>query len=160
MKDHIGFGYDIHRLEQGFDLWLGGVLLSAPKGAVGHSDADVLIHAICDSLLGAAALRDIGYHFPDSDPSLKGISSGILLKKVIEKVLEAGYGIGNIDATIVLQEPKLSSYIPGIVIKLSEIIGIPSSHISVKATTKEKMDETGKGNAVEAYAVALIYPLS
>jgi 2-C-methyl-D-erythritol 2,4-cyclodiphosphate synthase len=157
--DRIGFGYDIHRLEQGFDLWLGGVLVPAEKGAVGHSDADVLIHAICDSLLGAASLGDIGFHFPDTSSEFKGISSSILLKKVIAMVLEKAYGIGNIDATIVLEKPKLSSFIPDIIKSLAEISGIPAENISVKATTKENMDATGKGEAIEAYSVALIFPL-
>ncbi len=159
MRNRIGFGYDIHRLEPGYKLWLGGVLLDADKGAVGHSDADVLIHAFCDALLGAASLRDIGFHFPDNSDEFKGISSSILLKKVIGMVLDKGYGIGNVDTTIVLQHPRISPYIPEIQKKLAAITGIPADNISVKAKTKEGMDASGQGLAVEAYAVALIFPL-
>lgn len=153
----VGFGYDVHQLKQGYDLWLGGIKIDHDKGSVGHSDADVLIHVICDALLGAADLRDIGYHFPDTDPEYKGIDSKKLLKKVVELMQDNGFIIGNIDSTICLEQPKINPYVPQMKKVLSEIMNIQTSQLSIKATTKEKMGFVGKLKGVEAYAVVLIY---
>ncbi len=152
-----GIGYDVHKLAEGYKLWIGGIEIPFKKGSVGHSDGDVLIHAICDAILGAANLRDIGYHFPDSDPGFKGIDSKILLKKVIDITRRAGYELGNIDSTICLQEPKLSTFIPVMVKTLAFVIGVAEDQISVKATTTEKMGFTGTGEGISAYASVLIY---
>jgi len=152
-----GFGYDVHQLETGRDFWLGGIKLDAPFGAKGHSDADILIHVICDALLGAANLRDIGYHFPDSDPQYKGIDSKKLLKSVIERLQDKNYAVGNIDSTICLQNFKINPHIPEMKKCLSEIVLIPEDHISIKATTSEKMGFVGRGEGIAAYASVLIY---
>jgi len=152
----IGFGFDTHRLEEGEKLFLGGIPVPYIKGAAGHSDADVLIHSICDSLLGAAGLRDIGYHFPDTSDEYKNIESSILLKKCCGLIHEAGYEIANIDTTVVLQSPKISAYIPGMVNHLSEVMEIPSNRISVKAKTSEKLGFIGREEGVSAYAVVLL----
>jgi 2-C-methyl-D-erythritol 2,4-cyclodiphosphate synthase len=152
----IGFGFDTHKLEEGFTLRLGGVDVPYEKGSVGHSDADVLIHAICDALLGAAALRDIGFHFPDTDPEYKGIDSRILLSKTHELLKENGYSIQNIDSTIVLQDPKINPHIPAMVKALSEALGIPGNLVSIKAKTGEKLGFIGRGEGVSAYAVVLV----
>ncbi|TVQ91534.1 MAG: 2-C-methyl-D-erythritol 2,4-cyclodiphosphate synthase [Bacteroidetes bacterium] len=157
MKFKVGFGYDVHRLEKDYDLIIGGVHIPFEKGLVGHSDADVLIHAIMDALLGAAGLRDIGYHFPDTDPAFKGIDSKVLLQKTMDMIREKGFKPGNIDATVSLQNPKIKDYIPEMQIILSRIIGIPSEDISVKATTTEKLGFIGEGRGVAAQAVVLIY---
>jgi len=157
MKFKVGFGYDVHRLEKDYDLIIGGVHIPYEKGLVGHSDADVLIHAIMDALLGAAGLRDIGYHFPDTDPSLKGIDSKVLLQKTMDMIREKGFKPGNIDATVSLQKPKIKDYIPEMQTVLSRITGIPTEDISVKATTTEKLGFVGKGRGVAAQAVVLIY---
>jgi 2-C-methyl-D-erythritol 2,4-cyclodiphosphate synthase len=157
MNFRIGFGYDVHQLEKGYDLWLGGIKLQHEKGAVGHSDADVLIHAIADALLGAAGLRDIGYFFPDTDPALKGIDSKILLRKVVDLLDEKGYRIGNIDSTVCLEKPKINPHINSMQECLSGILAITPAQISIKATTKEKMGFVGEERGIEAYAVALIY---
>lgn len=147
----------MHRLEKDYDLIIGGVHIPYEKGLVGHSDADVLIHAIMDALLGAAGLRDIGYHFPDTNPSLKGIDSKVLLQKTMDMIREKGFKPGNIDATVSLQKPKIKDYIPEMQTVLSRITGIPTEDISVKATTTEKLGFVGKGRGVAAQAVVLIY---
>ncbi|MGD9328846.1 MAG: 2-C-methyl-D-erythritol 2,4-cyclodiphosphate synthase [Cyclobacteriaceae bacterium] len=157
MNFRIGFGYDVHQLSEGYDLSLGGIKIPHKKGSVGHSDADVLIHVICDALLGAANLRDIGYHFPDSDPKYKNIDSKKLLIEVMNLLQDKGFSIGNIDSTVCLQEPKIKSYIPGMIDCLSETMGIEPDKISIKATTTEKMGFTGREEGIEAYAVVLIY---
>lgn len=152
----IGFGFDVHRLSEGYPLWMGGVRLEHSKGLEGHSDADVLIHAICDALLGAAALRDIGYHFPPSDPQYKGIDSKILLARVMELVRSQGYELGNIDATIAAEQPKLNPHILDMQRVLAEVIQVEVSDISLKATTTEKLGFTGREEGISAYAVALL----
>ncbi|MGE5424842.1 MAG: 2-C-methyl-D-erythritol 2,4-cyclodiphosphate synthase [Syntrophothermus sp.] len=152
----IGFGFDTHRLAEGYPLMLGGVRIPHSLGAAGHSDADVLIHAICDALLGAAALRDIGYHFPDTDSQYKGIDSTILLQKTIEKIKEAGFSISNIDSTVVLQAPKINPYIPEMTQVLARVTGLSESQISVKAKTSEKLGFIGREEGVSAYTVVLI----
>ncbi len=157
MNIRVGMGYDVHQLAPNYKLWIGGIEIPHSKGSVGHSDGDVLIHVICDALLGAANLRDIGYHFPDNDPSLKGVDSKLLLKKVVELIKEKGYSIGNIDSTVCLQEPKLNPHIPSMKKVLSEIMQIDIEDLSIKATTTEKMGFVGKGEGVSAYASVLIY---
>lgn len=152
----IGSGYDVHRLTENRKLILGGVEIPYEKGLLGHSDADVLVHAVMDALLGAAALRDIGYHFPDSDPKYKGISSMILLKKTLELVREKGYRIINIDATITAQRPKLKDYIDDMIKNISEVLEIESSAVNIKATTEEGLGFTGEGLGISAFAVCLI----
>ncbi|HNX06282.1 MAG TPA: 2-C-methyl-D-erythritol 2,4-cyclodiphosphate synthase [Bacteroidales bacterium] len=152
----IGFGFDTHKLQPDADLFLGGVKIPSEKGAVGHSDADVLIHAICDALLGAANLGDIGTHFPDSDEQYKGIDSKILLKKVVAILNEKNFHIANIDTTVCLEKPKIAPYIIQIQQKLSEVIGIPDYDISVKAKTSEKLGFIGREEGVSAYAVVLL----
>ncbi|MFT6865529.1 MAG: 2-C-methyl-D-erythritol 2,4-cyclodiphosphate synthase [Cyclobacteriaceae bacterium] len=153
----IGYGYDVHALAEGVDFWLGGIHVPHSHGAYGHSDADVLIHVICDALLGAASLRDIGFHFSDKDPKYKGIDSKILLKEVVRLVSEKGYGIVNIDATVCLQEPKIEPYIEEMRFKLAEVMGLPVDDVSIKATTTEWLGFVGKKEGVAAHAVALIY---
>lgn len=153
----VGFGYDVHQLAEGQAFWLGGIQIPHEKGAVGHSDADVLVHVICDALLGAANLRDIGYHFSDRDPQYKGIDSKILLKQVIHLLDEAGYGIGNIDSTICLQIPKINPHIPAMKTCLAEVMGITEGQLSIKATTTEKLGFVGREEGVSAYCVVLIY---
>jgi 2-C-methyl-D-erythritol 2,4-cyclodiphosphate synthase len=155
-KIRIGFGYDVHRLETGNELWLGGIRLDHTKGAVGHSDADVLIHAICDALLGAANLRDIGFHFSNTDPKYKGIDSKVLLKEVCVLIRTAGYEIGNIDATLALEAPKINRHIPEMQRVLAGVMGIPTADISIKATTNEGLGYVGSEQGLNAYAVALI----
>ena len=156
MNFRIGFGYDVHKLETGYALWIGGIKIEHTKGSVGHSDGDVLIHAICDGLLGAANLRDIGVHFPDTDPNLKGIDSKILLKKTIDIVRSNGFEIGNIDTTICLQKPKLKDLIPTMQKVLANVLEIPSDSLSIKATTTEKLGFVGHEEGIAAYAVVLI----
>ena len=156
MKIKVGFGYDVHQLVDGADFWLGGIKIDHTKGTVGHSDADVLIHTICDALLGAANMRDIGFHFPPSDDQYKGIDSKILLGKVVSLLTKKGYSIGNIDATIALQEPKINPYIPKMVEILSAVMGIEEEDVSIKATTTEKLGFEGRKEGVSAYAVVLI----
>ncbi len=153
----VGFGFDVHQLAENQDFWLGGIQIPHEKGAVGHSDADVLIHAICDALLGAANLKDIGYHFPDTSNEYKGIDSKILLKKVVNLLKEHNYRIGNIDSTICLQKPKIKPYIETMKNTLAEVTGIHSGQISIKATTTEKLGFVGREEGVSAYAVVLIY---
>ncbi len=152
----IGFGFDIHQLREGLDFWLGGIKIPYEKGSYGHSDADVLIHAICDALLGAANLGDIGKHFPDSDPRFKNIDSKVLLKEVDSIIKKNGYSINNIDSTICLQEPKIEKYINEMQKTLSHCISLDQENISIKATTSEKLGFIGKKEGVSAYAVVLI----
>ncbi|QDH78829.1 2-C-methyl-D-erythritol 2,4-cyclodiphosphate synthase [Echinicola soli] len=156
-KFRIGFGYDVHQLQEGYDFWLGGIKIEHSKGAVGHSDADVLIHVICDALLGAANLRDIGHHFSDQDPEYKGIDSKILLADVMKMIREKGYEIGNLDTTICLQLPKVNPHIDTMKTCLAEVMAIAEDDISIKATTTEKLGFVGRQEGVSAYCVALIY---
>jgi 2-C-methyl-D-erythritol 2,4-cyclodiphosphate synthase len=153
----IGMGYDVHQLETGLPFVLGGVNLHHHSGAVGHSDADVLLHAICDALLGAAAMRDIGYHFPDTDPNLKGIDSRKLLTRTVEILNAKGWKIGNVDCTIALQKPKVAGYILEMQSEIEKITQSGEGSISVKATTTEGLGFTGREDGVAAWAVALIY---
>ena len=156
MKIRVGFGFDVHQLVAGRELWLGGVRLEHEKGLLGHSDADVLIHAICDALLGAANMRDIGYHFPDTAGEFKNIDSKILLKKTVEVIGDRGYSVGNIDATICAERPKLKANIPAMQQTLSAVMGIDEDDISIKATTTEKLGFTGREEGISAYATVLI----
>uniref|UniRef100_UPI004049A9B9 2-C-methyl-D-erythritol 2,4-cyclodiphosphate synthase n=1 Tax=Fluviicola sp. TaxID=1917219 RepID=UPI004049A9B9 len=156
MDIRIGFGVDVHRLEEGRDFVLGGVKLPATFGAVGHSDADVLIHAICDALLGALNLRDIGFHFADTDPQYKGIDSKILLKNVMKLITEKGFHVVNIDATVILEQPKVNPHIPAMQTILADLLQVTIDRVSIKATTHEKVDSFGAGEAVKAYAVCLL----
>lgn len=156
MKIKVGFGFDVHQLQDGLDFWLGGIKIPHTKGGLGHSDADVLIHAICDALLGAANLGDIGKQFPDSSNKFKGIDSKILLKEVVRLILEKGYSIGNIDSTICLQEPKISSYTSEMQKVLASCVNINVEDISIKATTTEKLSFVGREEGVSAYATVLI----
>lgn len=156
MKIRVGFGYDVHRLADNRDLWLGGIKIDHSQGLLGHSDADVLIHAVCDAILGAANLRDIGFHFPDTAGEYKDIDSKILLKKTLEVIIEKGYSIGNIDATICAERPKINPHIPQMQKVMAEILEISVDDISIKATTSEKMGFVGREEGFAAYAVALI----
>ena len=156
MNYRIGFGYDVHQLVDNRDFWLGGIKIPFEKGALGHSDADVLIHVICDAILGAANLGDIGTHFPDNSEDYKNIDSKILLSKVISMIREKGYEIVNIDSTICLQLPKLGPYISSMKDKLSKCMGIAVEDISVKATTTERLGFVGKEKGIAAYATVLI----
>lgn len=152
----VGLGYDVHQFAEGRELWLGGIRIPYQKGLLGHSDADVLIHAICDAMLGAANLRDIGFHFPDKDPAYSGIDSKILLRECVRLLDEKGYRIGNIDATVCAEEPKLNPHIPQMQRVLSECMGIDADLVSIKATTTERLGFTGRGEGMSAYAVCLI----
>ena len=156
MNIRIGLGYDVHRLVEGRDLWLGGVRIPHTHGLLGHSDADVLIHAICDALLGAANLRDIGFHFPDTAGEYAGIDSKILLRKTLALLREKGYEVGNIDATICAEHPKLNPHIPQMQETLAEVMVIPVDDVSIKATTTERLGFTGREEGISAYAVALV----
>ena len=156
MESRIGFGYDVHRLEEGIPFWLGGVEIRHHKGSLGHSDADVLLHAICDAMLGAAALGDIGTHFPDSDPAYKGIASGILLHRTGQLLHSHGYAPGNIDCTVCLQSPRIKDFIPEMRKQIAGHLGIRTDQVSVKSTTEEKLGFTGREEGVSAYAVVLI----
>ena len=156
MKIRVGFGFDVHQLQEGLPFWLGGIVIPHTKGGLGHSDADVLIHAICDALLGAANLGDIGRHFPDSDPEYKGIDSKILLSNTIQIVREKGYELGNIDSTVCLQSPKIGKYIPDMQTVLAYTMNINKDLLSIKATTTEKLSFIGREEGVSAYATALI----
>ena len=152
----IGHGYDVHRLVPGRDLILGGVKIPYELGLDGHSDADVLLHAVMDALLGAAALRDIGYHFPDTDPAYKGADSRMLLGEVGKKLTAAGYRVGNIDVTMIAQRPKLKDYIPTMAQNIADTLGIEPSRVNVKATTEEKLGFTGTGAGMACHAVCLL----
>lgn len=156
MKIRTGLGYDVHRLVEGRDLWLGGIKIPHTLGLLGHSDADVLIHAICDALLGAANMRDIGYHFPDTSADTLDIDSKILLKKTVDLIATKGYHIGNIDATICAERPKINPHVPAIKACLAEVMGIDEDDISIKATTTERLGFTGREEGISAYAVVLI----
>ena len=152
----IGMGFDVHRFAPGRELWLGGVRIEHELGLLGHSDADVAIHALCDALLGTLALRDIGYHFPDSDPRYKGIDSRKLLREVYRLVSERGYTLGNCDITIAAEQPKLNPHIPAMQQCLSEVMNTHVGNISIKATTTERLGFTGRQEGISAYAVCLI----
>jgi 2-C-methyl-D-erythritol 2,4-cyclodiphosphate synthase len=156
MNIRVGFGFDVHQLEEGRDFWLGGIKIDHIKGAVGHSDADVLIHSVCDALLGAANLGDIGYHFPDTSPEYNNIDSKILLKKVVALLSEKKFSIENIDTTLCLQHPKIIPHISTMKAVLAPILNIPEEDISIKATTTEKLGYVGREEGVSCYAVALI----
>lgn len=156
MKIRVGFGFDVHQLVEGRELWLGGVRLEHEKGLLGHSDADVLIHAVCDALLGAANMRDIGYHFPDTVGEFKDVDSKILLKRTVELIATKGYRVGNIDATICAERPKLKSHIPAMQEKMAEVMDIDPDSVSIKATTTEKLGFTGREEGISAYATVLI----
>ena len=156
MKIRVGFGFDVHQQVEGRDLWLGGVKLQHTKGLLGHSDADVLIHAICDALLGAANMRDIGYHFPDNAPEYKNIDSKLLLKRVVELISTKGYRVGNIDATVCAEQPKLNPHIPIMQQVLAALMGVEVDDVSIKATTTEKLGFTGREEGISAYATVLI----
>lgn len=156
MKIRVGLGYDVHQLVEGRDLWLGGIKLEHSKGLLGHSDADVLIHAICDALLGAANLRDIGYHFPDTAGEYENIDSKILLRRTVELIRAKGYEVGNVDATICAERPKMKARIPEMQAVLAEVMGVEADAVSIKATTTEKLGFTGREEGISAYAVVLI----
>ena len=160
MNFRIGFGYDVHQLAEGRKLVIGGVAVPHDKGAVAHSDGDVLIHAICDALLGAAGLRDIGVHFPDNTDTFKDISSIILLQRTIAILKEHGYQVGNIDTTLCLQRPKIKNLVPQMVVCLANAMETETTNVSVKATTTEKLGFVGEEKGIAAYAVALIYKSS
>ena len=152
----VGFGYDVHRLVPGRDLWMGGILIPYEQGLLGHSDADVLLHAVCDALLGAANMRDIGYHFPDTSADTEGIDSKIILKKTIDLIATKGYRLVNIDATICAERPKMNPHLPQMKATMAQVIGCDEDNISIKATTTEKLGFTGREEGISAYAVVLI----
>ena len=156
-KIRVGFGYDVHAFEEGIPLWIGGVRIEHHAGLKGHSDADVLLHAVCDALLGAANLRDIGYQFPDTDNQYKGIDSKILLKRTMDLIREAGYELGNIDATIAAERPKLNPHIPAMKEAMATAMNVDVEDISIKATTTEKLGFTGRQEGIASYATVLIY---
>lgn len=156
MKIRVGFGYDVHRLVPDRELWLGGIKFEHELGLLGHSDADVLIHAICDALLGAANMRDIGYHFPDNAGEFKNIDSKILLERTVKLIAEKGYAVGNIDATVCAERPKLKARIPEMQEVLAKVMGIHVEDVSIKATTTEKLGFTGREEGISAYATVLI----
>lgn len=156
MKIRVGFGYDVHALVSDRDLWLGGIKIEHTLGLLGHSDADVLIHAICDALLGAANMRDIGYHFPDTAGEYKNIDSKILLRDTMKLLRGKGYELGNIDATVCAERPKLKAHIPVMQQTLAEVMGVDVDDISIKATTSEKLGFTGREEGISAYATVLI----
>lgn len=156
MKIRVGFGFDVHRLVVGRELWLGGIKLEHELGLLGHSDADVLIHAICDALLGAANMRDIGYHFPDNAGEFKDIDSKILLARTVDLIATKGYRVGNIDATVCAERPKLKARIPEMQEVLAHVMNIEPEDVSIKATTTEKLGFTGREEGISAYATVLI----
>lgn len=156
MTFRIGTGTDVHRLVEGRELWLGGVRIDHTKGALGHSDADVLLHAICDALLGAAALGDIGHHFPDTDARWKGADSKVLLTQVVAMLREQGWAVGNVDATLLLERPKVKPHLPAMRAVIAPILGVPEDAVSIKATTNEGLGYVGREEGVCAHAVALI----
>lgn len=157
MNIRVGQGYDVHKQGEGEELWLGGIKIEHTHGLIGHSDADVLIHAICDAILGAANMRDIGFHFADTDPQFKGIDSKILLRDVMKLVREKGYELGNVDSTIVAQRPKINPHIPAMKECLAEVMGTDIDNISIKATTSEKMGFVGREEGMAVHSTALIY---
>jgi 2-C-methyl-D-erythritol 2,4-cyclodiphosphate synthase len=156
MKIRVGFGYDVHQLTENRELWLGGVQIPHDKGALGHSDADVLLHAICDALLGAAGKRDIGFYFPDTSSDFKNIDSKILLQRTIQVLKDDGWKVGNIDSTLCMERPKIMSFVPEMKKVISSICEIEEEDVSIKATTSEKMGFVGREEGVNAYAVTLI----
>ncbi len=156
MRIRVGFGYDVHQLVTDRDLWLGGIRIEHEKGLLGHSDADVLIHAICDALLGAANMRDIGYHFPDTAASTLDIDSKVILRDVVALIATKGYRVGNIDATVCAERPKLNPHIPAMQQCMAEVMGIDPEDISIKATTTERLGFTGRQEGMSAYATVLI----
>jgi len=156
MSIRVGQGFDVHAFAENRKLILGGVNIPYHLGLAGHSDADVLIHAICDALLGAACLGDIGHHYPDTDPALEGVDSTILLAKVLESIEELGFSIGNIDATVIAQKPKLAKFIEPMRVRLAEVLKIDVTAINLKATTTEKLGFTGRGEGIAAQAVVLL----
>ena len=160
MKISVWFGYDVHKLVPGRELWLGGIKIDHTEGLLGHSDADVLIHAICDALLGAANMRDIGYHFPDTANEYENIDSKILLKKTMALLRESGYELGNIDATVAAERPKLNPHIPKMKQVLASVLETEEDNVSIKATTTEKLGFTGRQEGMAAYATVLITKIS
>ena len=156
MMIRVGFGFDVHRLVENRQLWMGGILIPFEKGLLGHSDADVLLHAVCDALLGAANMRDIGYHFPDTSAETEGMDSKVILKKTIELIATKGYRLGNIDATICAERPKMNPHIPQMQQVMAEVIGCDPDQISIKATTTERLGFTGRQEGISAYATVLI----
>ncbi len=156
MKIRTGLGFDVHRLVEGRELWLGGIRIEHSMGLLGHSDADVLIHAICDALLGAANMRDIGYHFPDTGQEFLNVDSKILLRRTVELIGSKGYRIGNVDSTICAEKPKLNPFIPQMQQCLAEVMGIDVEDVSIKATTTERLGFTGRQEGISAYATVLI----
>ena len=156
MNLRVGFGYDVHKLVEGRDLWLGGIRIDHTLGLLGHSDADVLIHAICDALLGAANMRDIGYHFPDTSADTLGVDSKVLLRKTVALIATKGYKVGNIDATVCAERPKLNPHVPAMKACLAQVIGTDEDSISIKATTTERLGFTGREEGMSAYATVLI----
>jgi len=156
MKIRVGFGFDVHKLVTGRELWLGGIRLEHEMGLLGHSDADVLIHAICDALLGAANMRDIGYHFPDNSSDFKNIDSKILLAKTVKLIAGKGYRVGNVDATVCAERPKLKKFIPEMQEVLARVMEVDVDDVSIKATTTEKLGFTGREEGISAYATVLI----
>ncbi len=162
MKNHpfgfrVGLGYDVHQLVEGRDLWLGGIKIEHSLGLLGHSDADVLIHAICDALLGAAGLRDIGFHFPDTSEDTLNMDSKIILRRTVELLREHGYEVGNVDATVCAERPKLNPHIPQMQQTMAQVMDVDPGSVSIKATTTERLGFTGREEGISAYAVALIY---
>jgi len=156
MNIRVGYGYDVHRLVEGRDLWLGGVHIEHTLGLLGHSDADVLIHAICDALLGAANLRDIGYHFPDTAPEYKGADSKVLLSRTVDLLAQHGYRVGNVDCTVCAERPKINPHIDAMKAVLAPLLRVDLDAVSLKATTSERMGFVGREEGMAAYAVALI----
>ena len=156
MKIRVGLGYDVHRLVEGRDLWLGGIKIDHTLGLLGHSDADVLIHAICDALLGAANMRDIGYHFPDTAAETLNVDSKILLRKTIDLIATKGYRLGNVDATVCAERPKINPHVPAMKKCLAEVMRTDEDNISIKATTTERLGFTGREEGIAAYATVLI----
>lgn len=156
MKIRVGFGYDVHRLAENRDFWMGGVKIEHHLGLLGHSDADVLIHAICDAILGAANMRDIGFHFPDTDPKYKGADSKVLLQRTIELIATKGYRVGNVDCTICAERPKINPHVEAMRQGLAPLMQVDEDAISIKATTSERMGFVGREEGISAYCVALI----
>lgn len=156
MNIRVGFGFDVHRLVEGRDLWIGGIKIDHTLGLLGHSDADVLIHAICDALLGAASMRDIGYHFPDTSADTLGIDSKVLLRKTVGLIATKGYTVGNVDATICAERPKMNPHIPAMQECLAALMDTDIDNVSVKATTTERLGFTGREEGISAYATVLI----
>ncbi len=155
----VGNGFDVHRLVEGRELWLCGVKIEHTEGLLGHSDADVALHALCDAILGAVALRDIGYHFPDTDPAYKGADSRVLLRRVADMIAGRGYSVSNVDVTVIAQQPKLLPFIPAMIQTLAGILSLPEDRVSVKATTTERLGFTGRGEGIAAQATACVIKL-